>query len=163
MLLLIVNSWLRKSLWWANSSTLCNLHLLRVYESHGPSLVAQVVKNLPAMQKTLVRFLGLEDTLEKDMGMATHSSILAWRIPWTEEPGRPQFMGSQRVGHDWATFTLWWGQRLISTLYFKYLISSSQQSYKEGPSSPSPSEGEKTGTERISHLPAGAGKQGLES
>ena len=50
-----------------------------------PSLVAQLVKNLPAMQETPVRFLGREDPLEK--GMATHSSILAWRIPWTEEPG----------------------------------------------------------------------------
>ena len=57
------------------------------------SLVAQMVKNLPAVQETWARSLGLEDPLEK--GMATHSSILAWRIPWTEEPGRLQFMGSQ--------------------------------------------------------------------
>ena len=57
-----------------------------------------MVKNLPAMQETWVRFLGLKDALEK--GMATHSSILAWRIPWTEELGRLQFMGSRRVGHD---------------------------------------------------------------
>ena len=57
-----------------------------------------MVKNLPAMQETLVQSLGLEDPLEK--GTATHSSILAWRIPWTEEPGRLQSMGSQRVGHD---------------------------------------------------------------
>ena len=55
------------------------------------SLVAQTVKNLPAMLETLVRSLGREDLLEK--GMATHSSILAWRIPWTEEPGRLQSMG----------------------------------------------------------------------
>ena len=53
-------------------------------------LVAQTVKNLPAMQKTWVLFLGWEDPLEE--GMATHSSILAWRIPWTEEPGRLQSM-----------------------------------------------------------------------
>ena len=53
------------------------------------------------MQETWVGSLGLEDPLEKEM--ATHSSILAWRIPWTEEPGRPQYMGLQRVGHDWAT------------------------------------------------------------
>ena len=59
------------------------------------SLVAQLVTNLPAMQETLVQFLGLEDPLEKVM--ATHSSILAWRIPWTEEPGGLQSMGSQRV------------------------------------------------------------------
>ena len=67
------------------------------------SLMAQMVKNLPAMQGTQVQSLGQEDVLEK--GMATHSSILAWRIPWTEEPGGPQSMGSQRVGHDQATNT----------------------------------------------------------
>ena len=55
------------------------------------------------MQETRVQSLGWEDSLEK--GMATHSSILAWRIPWTEEPGKPQSMGSQRVGHDWGTLT----------------------------------------------------------
>ena len=57
-----------------------------------------MVKNLPAMQETRVQSLGREDPLEKEM--ATHSSILAWRIPWTEEPGGLQFMGSQRVKHD---------------------------------------------------------------
>ena len=62
------------------------------------SLIAQSVKNLPAMQEIWVRFLGWEDPLEK--GMATHSSILAWRIPWTEEPGRLQSTGVTRVGHD---------------------------------------------------------------
>ena len=60
--------------------------------------MAQTVKNLPAMQEKWVRFLGQEDPLEE--GMATHSSILAWRIPWTEEPGRLQSTGSHRVGHD---------------------------------------------------------------
>ena len=65
------------------------------------SLVAQTVKHLPAMRETWVQSLGQEDLLEKEM--ATHSSILAWRIPWTEEPGRLQSMGSQRVGHDWVT------------------------------------------------------------
>ena len=55
------------------------------------SLVAQMVKNLPAMQETQIRSLGWEDPLEKEM--ATHSSILAWRIPWTEEPGRLQSVG----------------------------------------------------------------------
>ena len=64
----------------------------------GASLVAQTVKNLPAMRKTRVRSLGQEDPLEKEM--ATHSSILAWRIPWTEQPHGLQSMGSQRVGHD---------------------------------------------------------------
>ena len=60
------------------------------------SPVAQLVENPSAMQETWVRSLGWEDPLEK--GMATHSSILAWRIPWTEEPGRLQLMGSERVG-----------------------------------------------------------------
>ena len=57
-----------------------------------------MVKNPPAMQETRVQSMGQENPLEKRM--ATHSSILAWRIPWTEEPGRLQSMGSQRVGHD---------------------------------------------------------------
>ena len=60
-------------------------------------LVAQLVKHLPAMQETQVRSLEWEDPLEKDM--ATHSSILAWKIPWTEERGGLQSLGSQRVGH----------------------------------------------------------------
>ena len=64
----------------------------------GGDYVAQSVKNLPAVQETWVRSLGWEDPLEKEM--ATHSSILAWKIPWTEEPGGLQSMGSQRVGHD---------------------------------------------------------------
>ena len=68
------------------------------YNVFWASLVSQLVKNVPAMQETLVRFLGCEDSLEKEM--ATHSSILAWRIQWTEEPGRLQSMGSQRVKHD---------------------------------------------------------------
>ena len=63
--------------------------------------VAQTVKRLSAMQETRVRSLGWEDPLEKEM--AIHSSTRAWKIPWTEEPGRLQSMGSQRVGHDWAT------------------------------------------------------------
>ena len=62
------------------------------------SLVAQLVKNPPAMQETWVQSLGWEDALEK--GKATHSSILAWRIPWTEQPGGQQSRGLHRVGHD---------------------------------------------------------------
>ena len=62
------------------------------------SLVAWTVKNLPAIQETQVQSLSWEDPLEK--GMVTHSSILAWRIPWTEEPGGLQFMGSHRVRHN---------------------------------------------------------------
>ena len=61
-------------------------------------LVAQMVKNLPAVQETQVQSLGQEDPLEKEMG--THSSILAWRIPWTEEPSRLPSMEPQRVRHD---------------------------------------------------------------
>ena len=62
------------------------------------SLVAPLVKILPAMQETWVQPLGWEDSLEE--GMATHSSTLEWRIPWTEEPDRLQSMGLHRVGHD---------------------------------------------------------------
>ena len=65
---------------------------------NGASLVAQLVKNLPAVWETWVQTLSWEDLPEQ--GVATHCSILAWRIPWTEEPGRLQSMGSQRVGHD---------------------------------------------------------------
>ena len=65
------------------------------------SLVAQTVKRLPTMRETWVQSLGREDLLEKEM--AAHSSILAWKIPWMEESGRLQSMGSQRVGHDWVT------------------------------------------------------------
>ena len=67
-------------------------------------LVAQRLKCLPPVWETWVRSLGREDPLDKKV--ATHSSILAWRIPWTEEPGRLQSTGSQRVGQDWATSQL---------------------------------------------------------
>ena len=85
-------------------------------------MVAQRLKRLPEMRETWVRSLGQEDPLEKEM--ATHSSILAWRIPWMEEPGGLQFTGSQRVGHDWATsltyllkcFNLWLNQYLVKVL-----------------------------------------------
>ena len=71
------------------------------YSDFRISLVAQTIKNLPAMEETWVWSLGQEDLLEKEM--ATHSSMLAWRIPWTEEPRGLQSMGSQRVGQDLAT------------------------------------------------------------
>ena len=74
---------------------------LQVWSLVRASLVAQKLKRLPTMPETQVWSLGLEDPLEKEM--ATHSSILAWRIPWTEEPGRLQSTGLQRFGHDWAT------------------------------------------------------------
>ena len=66
----------------------------------GASLVSWIVKNLPAMGETWVQSLGWEDPQPREKGMAIYFSILAWRIPWTEEPGRLQSMGSQRVGHD---------------------------------------------------------------
>ena len=71
------------------------------------SLVAQWVRSLPALWESCVWSLGWEDPLEKEV--ATHSSILAWRIPWTEKPGGLQSMGSQRAGHDWVTdtFKVW--------------------------------------------------------
>ena len=69
-----------------------------IFILNGASLVAQRLKRLPAMQETWVRSLSQEDPLEKEM--ATHSSILAWRIPWMEEPGGLQSKGLQRVGHD---------------------------------------------------------------
>ena len=75
----------------------CFIRLFFLFEVWA-SLVAQTIKNLPAKQETLVQFLDQEDPLKK--GMATHSSILVWRIPWTEEPGRLESMGSIRVGHD---------------------------------------------------------------
>ena len=65
------------------------------------SLAAQMVKNQPAIQETWVQALGQEESLEE--GKATSSSILAWRSPWTEEPARLQYTGSQRVKHDWAS------------------------------------------------------------
>ena len=68
------------------------------YEHVRASLVAQTIKNSPAIQETWIRSLGLEDPPEEIK--AVHSSILAWRIPWTEEPGRLQSMGSQRIAHD---------------------------------------------------------------
>ena len=64
-------------------------------------MLAQMVKNLPAMQENRIQSLGQEDPLEK--GKATHSSILIWRIPWTEKPGKLQSMGFQRVGQKWVT------------------------------------------------------------
>ena len=69
------------------------------FNNERASLIAQLVNHLPAVQETWVRFLGQEDPLEKEM--ATHSSILAWRIPWTEEPDRLQSMGSQESGTTW--------------------------------------------------------------
>ena len=79
-----------------NHMKICSI--FRGLQIKWTSLVVHTVKNPPAMQETWVRFLGWEDPLEKEM--STHSSILAWRIPWTEEFGGLQSMGSQRVGHN---------------------------------------------------------------
>ena len=76
--------------------------------------MAQIVKRLPTMRESRVQSLGWEDLLEKEM--ATHSSILAWKIPWTEKPGRLQPVGLQRVRHDWATYDL----RLIALVSTKH-------------------------------------------
>ena len=87
--------------WMQDSCVLdLNTYLEIIYRAYlvFASLIAQLVKNLPAMQETPVRSLGWEDLLEKEM--ATHSSILAWRIPQMEEHGKLQSMGSQRVGYD---------------------------------------------------------------
>ena len=80
------------------------------------AMVAQMVKNPPAMQEIQVHSLGWEDPLEK--GMATHTSILAWRIPWTEESERVQSLGSQRVRHDWATKTVSLWDAVFSKISF---------------------------------------------
>ena len=91
-------------------------------------MAAQTVKDLPAVQETQIRSLGQEDPLEKEI--ATHSSILAWEIPWTEKPGRVQSMGSQRVGHDLVTKhthtqnSIFWGNCLVSNSV-AYLLSAS--------------------------------------
>ena len=91
-----------------------NQNIVLSYRHFGAYQVAQMVKNLPAMQETWVWSQGQEDPPEKEM--AAHSSILTWRIPRTEKPGRLQSMGSQRVRHDWATNTY------ICTVYNKCLL-----------------------------------------
>ena len=87
---------------WRNS--LGNVFIINIYGGRGTSMVAHMVKNLPAMQKTWVQSLGQEDPLEK--GMATHSSILAWRILWTQEPDGLQSMGSKESDMvKWVTLS----------------------------------------------------------
>ena len=101
----------------------------RALRLSGASLVAQTVKNLPTMQQTWVRSLGQEDLLEK--GMATHSSILAWELPWTEEPSRLQPMGPQRVGHNWATHIFTFTLQIIRSSKPNYESDSDSQSMAE--------------------------------
>ena len=105
-------AWDRRGVFKINNLIFCThkrrwcCFLRRFYNKNRASLVAQTVKILPVMQETWVWALGREDPLEKEMGrVETHSSILAWRIPWTEEPGGLHSMGLQRVGHNWVTNT----------------------------------------------------------
>ena len=93
---------------------------LHAPNGYWASLVAQRLKLLPGMWETRLWSLGWEDPLEKEM--APHSSTLAWRIPWMEEPGGLQSMGSQRVRHDWVTFTFtftngYWNALKVSLIY----------------------------------------------
>ena len=97
----------------------CMIHLLQL-KNQWALLVAQIVKNLPAVWEIRVWSLGWEDPLQK--GMATHSSILAWRIPWTEELGELQFMGSQRLGHDWANDTQRHKEQILMHLFERTCI-----------------------------------------
>ena len=96
------------------------LHFYFLFTFCRASLVAQMVKHLPAMRETQVWFLGREDPLEKEM--AIHSSTLAWKIPWMEEPDRLQSMGSQRVRHNWATSLSLSAIRVVSSAYLRLLI-----------------------------------------
>ena len=107
------------------SCTGCALHKNTVLSCTGLGaldrfLVAQMVRSLPAMQETWVWSLGQEDPLEKEM--TTHSNILAWKIPWTEEPGRLKSMGSQRIWHDWVYMCTHTTDLLVSTLQLKGTI-----------------------------------------
>ena len=100
-----IQSHITDSSWstWSNQVFHYSLSFVAQFSGLWASLGAQLVKNRPAILETWVLSLGWEDPLEK--GLATHSSILSWRIPWTEEPGRLQSMGLQKVGRDWTTKT----------------------------------------------------------
>ena len=102
--------------WWGNGLGFTS----RCFFAARASLVAQMVKRLPAMRETWVWSLGREDPLEKKM--ATHSSILAWKILWSEEPGSLQSMGLQRVGHDWATLLSLWPVVELSLRVWAFMI-----------------------------------------
>ena len=102
--------------------------LITFLPNFGASLVAQVIKSLPAMWETEVWSLGWEDLLQKEM--ATHSSILAWKIPWTKEPRGLQSMGTQRIIHNWATNThskFWKFSGVVSSNIFFWTIPSLSQ------------------------------------
>ena len=104
----------------ASLSIITVIFSLHDFSIHG-LLVAQMVKNLPKIQENCVRSLGQEDPLKKEM--ATHSSVIAWRIAWTEEPGRLQSKGSQWGRHDWANNNIWWFCQYLtfSNLFFQRL------------------------------------------
>ena len=112
-----------------NKITYAQIFIVCLIHVEFSSLVAQTVKNLPALQETMVWSLCWEDPLEKEM--ATHSSILTWRIPWTEEPNGLQSMGSQKVGHNWATntFTFTTYEVLWCVLTTSYPLCSSQRKF----------------------------------
>ena len=97
-------------------------YLTLIHSNYGASLVAQL-RNLPVMRETWFQSLDQENHLEK--GMATHSSILACRIPWTEEPGGLQYMGPQRAGHDWHHNAALLLQKAITTQIRRRAISES--------------------------------------
>ena len=103
----VEKSWTRLSDWTELLSPLCLIHQILTQNTFsvyykGASLIAQLVKSLTAVKETWVQFLGREDPLEKEM--APHSSILAWRVPWTEEPGELQPLGSQKLDMtEWLT------------------------------------------------------------
>ena len=100
----------------------------RQFYLFGQLLVAQTVKSLPVMRETWVRSLGQEDSLEKEM--ATHSNILAWRIPWAEESDGLQSMRSQRIRYDWATNTC--NAWIFSTRVVAVMTSQAGRQNKEG-------------------------------
>ena len=102
--------------------------VLSDFRTAGTSLVAQTVKRLSTMRETWVWSLGREDPLEKEV--AIHSSTLAWKIPWTEEPGRLQSMGSQRVRHDWVTSLSPSGQLSVSSAFSFLALMINVWSYK---------------------------------
>ena len=125
-------------------SVSCNFKLCLIYFTMGASLVPETVKNPPAMQETWVLSLGGEDSLEK--GMATHSSILAWRIPWTEELGRLQ---SSRVENSWTRLS---NQHFH--FHFTFTIGSGnplQYSCLENPWTEKPGGVQSTGLQRVKH------------
>ena len=97
------------------------------------SLVAQMVKRLSTMRETQVQAMGWEDPLEKEM--AIHSSTIAWKIPWTEEPGRLQSMGLQRVGHNWATSLSLYDichKTTVAKRWFAFCFPTAKRNWSEG-------------------------------